>query len=54
MECSNFVTNGNTNRQGNNNNKDKWISLGLLHEDAEIEEDFLDQKSLHLSGINLY
>ena len=52
MECSNFVTNGNKNRQGNNNHKDKWMSLGLLQADDEnLEEDFFDDKNFHTQGI---
>ena len=51
MECSNFVTNGNKNRQGNNNHKDKWMSLGLLQADEEnLEVDFFDDKNFHRPG----
>ena len=53
MECSNFVTNGNRNYQGNNNNKDRWLSLGLLAEETKLENDFLNKDRFALSGIKI-
>ena len=53
MECSNFVTNGNRNYQGSNNNKDRWLSLGLLAEETKLENDFLDKDCFALSGIKI-
>ena len=51
MECSNFVTNGSRNYQGNNNNKNRWLSLGLLAEETKIEDEFLNKDRIPLSGI---
>ena len=51
MECSNFVTNGNRNYQGNYNNKDRWLSLGLLTEDTKLEDELLNKDRFPLSGI---
>ena len=51
MECSNFVTNGSRNYQGNNNNKNRWLSLGLLAEETKIEDEFLNKDRFPLSGI---
>ena len=53
MECSNFVTNGNGNYQGNNNNKDRWLSLGLLADETKLEDEFLNKDRFPFTGIQI-